>query len=71
MVLIDAGLSLAAIDRSQRTQLSLWGALIVEAARHAHCEQVLIEDLNDGQTQLPSVSGLTQRTGHVAWRMTS
>ena len=49
VVPIDAGLSLAAIDRSERTQLSLWDALIVEAARRGRCEQLLTEDLTDGQ----------------------
>jgi predicted nucleic acid-binding protein len=50
VVPIDAALSLAAVDRSQRTQLSLWDALIVEAARRAGCEHLLTEDLTGGQT---------------------
>ena len=49
VVPVDAALSLAAVDRSGGTQLSLWDALIVEAARRGRCEQLLTEDLADGQ----------------------
>jgi predicted nucleic acid-binding protein len=46
----DAELVLAAIDTSRSAQLSIWDALIIEAARRAACERVLSEDLADGQT---------------------
>jgi predicted nucleic acid-binding protein len=39
----------AALDTSQRFQLSYWDAAIIEAARILGCEVVLSEDLNDGQ----------------------
>lgn len=45
----DADLVLAAIDTSRSVQISIWDALIVEAAREAGCERVLSEDLSDGQ----------------------
>ena len=45
---IDAPLVLAAVDTSRTAQISLWDALIVEAASRAGCEQVLSEDLNAG-----------------------
>ncbi len=45
----DADLMLAAIDTSQSVQISVWDALIIEAARRANCERVLTEDLSDGQ----------------------
>jgi predicted nucleic acid-binding protein len=46
----DAELVLAAIDTSQSAQISIWDALIIEAARRAGCDRVLSEDLADGQT---------------------
>jgi predicted nucleic acid-binding protein len=46
----DAELVLAAIETSRSAQLSIWDALIIEAARGAGCERVLSEDLGDGQT---------------------
>ncbi len=49
VVSIDAPVVLAAIDTSRQAQVSLWDALIIEAARLAGCEQVLTEDLTDGQ----------------------
>lgn len=45
----DADLVLAAIDTSQSVQISVWDALIIEAARQADCERILTEDLSDGQ----------------------
>ena len=48
-VLIDRPLILEAIDCSAMDQLSFWDALIVCAARHANCETIWTEDLNDGQ----------------------
>lgn len=46
----DAELVLMAIDTSRSAQLSIWDALIIEAARRVGCERVLSEDLADGQT---------------------
>jgi predicted nucleic acid-binding protein len=46
----DAELVLVAIDTSRSAQLSIWDALIIEAARRVGCERVLSEDLADGQT---------------------
>jgi len=34
---------------SRTAQLSLWDAMIIEAARQAGCDRVLTEDLSDGQ----------------------
>jgi predicted nucleic acid-binding protein len=45
----DAQLVLAAIDTSRSAQISIWDALIIEAAREADCDRVLTEDLSDGQ----------------------
>lgn len=39
---------LAGIDLADRHQLSLWDALIVQAAATAGCETLLTEDLADG-----------------------
>jgi predicted nucleic acid-binding protein len=46
---VDVPIVLAAVDTSRTAQLSLWDALIVEAASRAGCERVLSEDLNAGQ----------------------
>jgi predicted nucleic acid-binding protein len=46
---VDAPLVLAAVDTSRLVQLSLWDALIIEAASRAGCERVLSEDLDAGQ----------------------
>ena len=46
---IDAPLVLAAVDTSRTAQVSLWDALIIEAASRAGCERILSEDLNAGQ----------------------
>jgi predicted nucleic acid-binding protein len=46
---VDASLVLAAIDTSRTVRVSLWDALIVEAASRAGCDRVLSEDLNAGQ----------------------
>lgn len=46
---VDAALVLAAIDTSRTVRISLWDALIVEAASRAGCDRVLSEDLNAGQ----------------------
>jgi predicted nucleic acid-binding protein len=39
----------AALNGRQRFQLSYWDAAIIEAARVAGCDEVLSEDLDDGQ----------------------
>ena len=49
VVSIDASLMLAAADTSRTVKLSLWDALIIEAASRAGCDRVLSEDLNAGQ----------------------
>ena len=49
VVLLDAGSVLAAIQRSQARQVSLWDALIVQAAVEGGCARVLTEDLQHGQ----------------------
>jgi predicted nucleic acid-binding protein len=46
---IDAPLVLAAVETSRTVQISLWDALIVEAASRVGCERILSEDLNAGQ----------------------
>jgi predicted nucleic acid-binding protein len=46
---VDAPLVLAAVDTSRTVQISLWDALIIEAASRAGCERVLSEDLNASQ----------------------
>jgi predicted nucleic acid-binding protein len=44
----DADLVLAAIDVSDRHQLSFWDGLIVQAASSAGCDTILTEDLSHG-----------------------
>ena len=39
----------AALNARRRFQLSYWDAAIIEASRVLGCEEVLSEDLNDGQ----------------------
>ncbi len=48
VVPVDQDLVLSAAVTSQRWQLSLWDAQVVEAARAAGCRQILTEDLDDG-----------------------
>lgn len=48
-VAIDAELVRDAIELSREAQVSYWDALIVAAARAAHCTRILTEDLNSGQ----------------------
>lgn len=48
-VLIDGEDINHAIDGSVAWQISFWDALILTAARKAHCSVVYSEDLNDGQ----------------------
>jgi predicted nucleic acid-binding protein len=45
----DAGDLLQAIDFQERYQLSFWDAMIVQSAARLNCNQLLSEDLNDGQ----------------------
>jgi predicted nucleic acid-binding protein len=49
-----SGMLLRGIDLSVRRQLSLWDALILEAARDAGCSTVLTEDMAHGS----SIEGL-------------
>jgi len=44
----DTELVLSAVERSRQSGISLWDALIVEAARVAGCSSVYSEDLQDG-----------------------
>jgi predicted nucleic acid-binding protein len=46
---VTKGIMKAALNGRQRFQLSYWDAAIIEAARVAGCDEVLSEDLNDGQ----------------------
>lgn len=48
VVSTDSQLVQAAVVTAQRHQLSLWDAMIVEAAAAADCDVVLTEDLTDG-----------------------
>jgi predicted nucleic acid-binding protein len=50
VVLLDVPLVRQAIDTSRAATISLWDALVVEAARYAKCERILTEDLSHGQT---------------------
>jgi predicted nucleic acid-binding protein len=55
IVTADARLVLDAIDRSRTEQLSLWDALIVQAALSAGARHLYSEDLQDGRV----IEGLT------------
>jgi len=46
---MTVGILRAALEASQRFQLSYWDAAIIESARALGCSEVLSEDLNDGQ----------------------
>jgi predicted nucleic acid-binding protein len=46
---VDVSLVLSAFDASRSAKISLWDALIVQAASRAGCDRVLSEDLNAGQ----------------------
>ncbi|MCY3951959.1 MAG: PIN domain-containing protein [bacterium] len=50
VVPIDHRLVLRATDTALTARLSIWDALIVEAAAAAGSDRLLTEDLNDGQT---------------------
>lgn len=45
----DADLALRAARTSVEAQLSIWDAMVIEAAAIAGCGTILTEDLNDGQ----------------------
>lgn len=55
LVRVDETMILAAIERNRTMSLSLWDALIVEAALRAGAERLLTEDLQHGQ----KIDGLT------------
>jgi len=46
---VDVPLVMAAAETSRAAKLSLWDALIIEAARQAGCARVFTEDMSDGQ----------------------
>jgi predicted nucleic acid-binding protein len=50
VVPVDHRLVLRATDTALSARLSIWDALIVEAAATAGSDHLLTEDLNDGQT---------------------
>lgn len=49
VVAVDRDIVVAAIDTSQKHQITLWDAMIVEAAARSGCDRLLTEDLNHGQ----------------------
>ena len=49
LVTEDGALVLAAIARHRRDRVSIWDALIVEAARRAKARILYTEDLQDGR----------------------
>lgn len=49
VVQVDVPLVLAAVALSRSAGLSLWDALMIEAARYASCPQIITEDLQHGQ----------------------
>ena len=49
VVVLDALSVLAAIETSRQESISLWDALIVQAARESGCTRILSEDLADGR----------------------
>jgi predicted nucleic acid-binding protein len=50
VVPLTGELVLRGIDRSTTSRVSLWDALIIEAALAAGCQTLLSEDLSDGQS---------------------
>lgn len=50
VVLLDVAPVRQAIDTSRSAGISLWAALVVEAARYARCDRILTEDLSHDQT---------------------
>jgi predicted nucleic acid-binding protein len=57
IVAIDDRLVRAAAELADGESLSLWDAQIIVAAARSGCDEILTEDLNDGQT----ISGVTVR----------
>lgn len=53
VVATDPDLVLRAIARSRQDRLSLWDALVVEAALGSGCDRLLSEDLQDGHQYGP------------------
>jgi predicted nucleic acid-binding protein len=49
VVSTDAELVRRAIETNRRSQVAVWDALIIEAARSGGCQRVLSEDLQAGQ----------------------
>ena len=49
LVQIDSGLIVSAIHRSRNHQLSLWDALIIQAAIEGHASTLYSEDMQQGQ----------------------
>lgn len=49
VVQVDVSLVLTAVDTSRVVRISLWDALMIEAARQAGCRRILTEDLSHGQ----------------------
>lgn len=64
VIATDVPLVLSAVDTSRIAKLSLWDALIIEAASRAGCRELLSEDLNDGQV----VRGVTIKNPFTAAR---
>jgi predicted nucleic acid-binding protein len=50
LVQIDLPLILAASETEERQKLSLWDALVIEAARRAGAARLVTEDLQDART---------------------
>lgn len=48
VVQVDPSLVFSAIERSRKSVISFWDALVVETARRAGCRRLLSEDLSDG-----------------------
>ena len=49
LITVSCRLIEEAIDISMGNQISFWDSLILGCARSAQCEQLLTEDMNDGQ----------------------
>jgi predicted nucleic acid-binding protein len=48
VVSADADLVMRALRFSEKHRLSIWDAMIVQAALHAGCQELLSEDMQDG-----------------------
>lgn len=62
VVQVDVPLVLAAMDTSRSAGLSLWDALMIEAARYARCSKIVTEDLQHNQV----IHGVTVHNPFVA-----